>query len=115
VWPLPTRVRLQPIDAGEAADAVVDYATPEPSGRVPPVGGPAVRTLGELAKAYREARGMRCPIVRVPIPGTVARKFRAGDGTCPDRAIGTVTWEEWLAEQYSCDTSSPAGPGELLS
>jgi uncharacterized protein YbjT (DUF2867 family) len=73
---------------------------PEADGRVDPVGGPAVATLGDLARAYRDARGLRRPVVRLPVPGAVARGFRAGGATCPDRAVGTRTWEEWLAERY---------------
>ncbi|MFC7139170.1 SDR family oxidoreductase [Halosimplex aquaticum] len=106
VWPLPTTFRVQPVDAGEVADALVDCAIGEPRGRVPPVGGPEVRTLGELAVAYREARGLRRPIVRLPLPGAVASAFRAGEATCPDRAVGTVTWEEWLAAEYGGATES---------
>ncbi len=106
VWPLPTRLRVQPLAVGEAADAVVEHATPEASGRVAPVGGPEVRTLGELARSYRETRGLRRPIVRLPIPGRVAAGFRAGEATCPDRAVGTVTWEEWLAARHGTDTAT---------
>lgn len=96
VWPLPTAFRLQPIDTGEAAAAVVERARPEPAGRVPDVGGPEVLTVRELAEAYREALGLRRPIVRLPLPGAVASAFRAGEATRPDRDVGTRTWREWL-------------------
>ncbi|WP_459192195.1 SDR family oxidoreductase [Halosimplex sp. J119] len=110
VWPLPTRFRAQPVDAGEVADALVDCATGDPRGRAAPVGGPEVRTLGDLATAYREARGLRRPIVRVPLPGAVAHGFRNGDATCPDRAVGTLGWNEWLGEQYGRTAeSAPSG------
>ncbi|NHN47254.1 NAD(P)H-binding protein [Halostella sp. JP-L12] len=100
VWPLPTRFRVQPIDVGEVADAVVERATPTAGGRASLVGGPEVLTLREIAAAYRDARGLRRPIVRLPVPGRVAGGFRAGHATCPDRTVGTVTWERWLAERY---------------
>lgn len=98
VWPLPTQFQSQPIDPGEAAEAIVEHATPEAAGRVPDVGGPEVRTVGELARAYRDARGLRRLVVRVPIPGAMAAAFREGRATCPDRAVGTVTFEEWLRD-----------------
>jgi len=110
VWPLPTKVRLQPIDVGEVADAVVEHATPEPSGRVPVVGGPKVQTLRELATAYRQARGLRRPIARLPIPGAVAGGFRAGDATRPDRTAGTVAWEDWLTKQYGAERRTGQAP-----
>lgn len=100
IWPLPTKLQSQPIAVGEAADAIVEYATPEAAGRVPDVGGPEVVTLGEMATAYREARGRRRPILRVPIPGEVAGGFRAGNATCPDRRVGSETWSAWLAKRY---------------
>ena len=96
VWPLPTDVRVQPIAAAEAAAAIAERATLEAAGRVLPVGGPEVRTVGELARAYRDRAGRRRPVVRLPIPGAVASGFRSGAATCPDRAVGTTSWEEWL-------------------
>lgn len=100
VWPLPTTMKFQPIDVGEAADAIVDHATPEASGRVPEVGGPEVLTLGEIATSYRRATGKRRLAFRLPFPGAVVSGFQAGRATCPDRAVGTKTWDEWLSERY---------------
>jgi len=100
VWPLPTGIRLQPIDVGEVADAIVDHATLDAAGRVPDIGGPEVRTVGDLARTYRDARGLRRPIVRLPIPGKTAAAFRAGGAICPDRTVGTVTWNEWVASTF---------------
>lgn len=101
VWPLPTKMQIQPVDVGEVADAIVDQASPTASGRTDPVGGPEVHPLGELAQSYRTARGLRRPIVRVPIPGSTVAAFRAGHATCPGLKVGTVTWADWLAERYS--------------
>lgn len=103
VWPLPTEMRIQPVDPGIVADRLVEHATTEPSGRLPPVGGPEVRTVGELADAYRTARGRWRPIVRLPIPTAVLARFREGAATCPDHAAGTVTWEEWLEQEYAVE------------
>lgn len=94
---------------GEAADEIVAHAEPEAAGRVPEVGGPEVLTLGEMAVAYREARGLRRPIVRIPLPGKVAAGFRAGKATCPDRAVGTITWEAWLEKEYGTESAQAAG------
>lgn len=99
IWPLPTEFTLQPIETGEAAQAVSEYATVEAVGRVPDVGGPDVLSARELAEAYRKERGLRRPIIRLPIPGDVASAFRAGKATCPDHTVGTITWKQWLAAQ----------------
>ena len=108
VWPLPTRMRLQPVAVGEVADALVACATPDASGRVPPVAGPELRTVGELARAYRDAMGWRTPVVRLPLPGAVFGAFRAGEATRPDRSVGTVPFAEWLQREDG-DPATAAG------
>jgi uncharacterized protein YbjT (DUF2867 family) len=114
VWPLPTDFRVQPVDAREVADALVDAATGDPQGRAPPVGGPEVRTGRELVDAYRAARDLRRLVVRLPVPGAAAAGFRTGESTCPDRAVGTTTWEEWLSDRYGGRTG-PAPSGATSS
>jgi uncharacterized protein YbjT (DUF2867 family) len=101
VWPLPTRLRIQPVDTGPVADRLVDLATTEAGGRAAPVGGPEVRTVGGLATAYREARGRWRPIVRVPVPTATFARFRKGAATCPEHDVGSTTWEEWLETEYA--------------
>ncbi|WP_132061075.1 SDR family oxidoreductase [Halorussus amylolyticus] len=101
VWPLPTKMQIQPIDVGEVADSIVDHATLTASGRVGPVGGPEIHSVGELAQAYRESRSLRRPIIRFPIPSKTVTAFRSGNATCPDHMVGRVTWEEWLTNRYA--------------
>jgi uncharacterized protein YbjT (DUF2867 family) len=110
VWPLPTRFRIQPVAVEEVADVLVEHATPDASGRVDPVGGPEEQSLGNLARTYREARGLRRAVVGLPLPGGMARAFRAGHATCPDRAVGTVTWEAWLTERYGAGEATASNP-----
>lgn len=100
VWPLPTKMRVQPVAVREVADSIVDRATLAASGRTDPIGGPKVHSVDELARIYRDILGLRRPILRFPIPGGTTAAFRAGRATCPDHAVGTVTWKEWLAERY---------------
>jgi uncharacterized protein YbjT (DUF2867 family) len=108
VWPLPTKWQLQPVAAAEVAAAVAEYATPEAHGRVPPVCGPEVLSVGEIARAHRSVRGLRRPVVRLPVPGSTAKAFRAGEAARPDRSDGTVTWEEYLGKRYGEGTAAAA-------
>lgn len=85
---------------GTLGSKVVDHATTEAAGRVPEIGGPEVRTLGSLVRAYRDSRELRRPVVRLPVLGSVASGFHTGKATSPDRAIGSVPWEEWLMDKY---------------
>lgn len=107
VWPLPTRMRVQPVDVGDVADVIVENAVPAAGGRTHCVGGPEIQSVGELARAYRDARGLRRPIIRVPIPSKTVAAFRSGHAVCPDYRAGTVTWQEWLSEQYGSGVDEP--------
>lgn len=101
VWPLPTQMQIQPIDVGEVADIIVDHTTLRASGRIGPIGGPKIHSVGELAQAYRDSRGLRRPIIRFPIPSKIVAAFRTGHAICPNHMVGTVTWEEWLTNRYA--------------
>lgn len=92
--------------------SIVGHATADPSGRVAPVGGPEVLTVGEIVTAYRDARGWRRPVVRLPVPGRVTGAFRDGRAVCPDQAVGTVTWDASLDREYgSNQPSNTTHPG----
>jgi uncharacterized protein YbjT (DUF2867 family) len=93
---LPKGFVLQPIAAGEVTDRLVELALSAPAGRAPDVGGPEVRTFADLAHSYQEATGRHRRLVEVPVPGKIARVFREGAQTCPERRYGTITWEEFL-------------------
>lgn len=99
--PLPRGIRLQPIAPVDAAVMVTRAVVGKPVGRTPDVGGPAVRTLDDLARAWLAATGKRRRIVHVPLPGGTVKAYRAGSALTPDRAVGTNTWEEWLAARYA--------------
>ncbi len=96
VWPLPTRFQLQPIAVQEAADAIVSAIDRHDTIEI---GGPRVHSVSELATTYREVRGLRRPIVPIPLPGKIASAFREGAAIRPGSRIGTITWADWLDEQ----------------
>ncbi|MDA2804414.1 SDR family oxidoreductase [Nocardiopsis suaedae] len=85
-------VRFQPVDVRVVAERMADLAEEGESGRVPDLGGPEIRTMADLARAYR-AR----PVVSVPLPGTTMRGFRAGGNLVPDNALAGPAFEDFLA------------------
>jgi uncharacterized protein YbjT (DUF2867 family) len=93
---VPEGFLLQPIETGEVADRLVELALSTPAGRFPDVGGPEVRTFADLARSYQQAAGQHRRLVEVPVPGKMARAFREGAQTCPERRYGKITWEEFL-------------------
>ncbi len=96
---LPRGFRFQPVEAGEVADALVEIVGAGPSGRAPDLGGPEVRGVADLARAFLGASRRRRLLLPVPVPGGTAAAFRAGSNLCPDRAVGKVRWEEFLEER----------------
>jgi uncharacterized protein YbjT (DUF2867 family) len=111
VVPVPAGWRVQPVDAGEVADRLVELALGAPAGLVPDLGGPRTYELAELVRGYLRAHGRHRPILPVWTPGRAARAFRAGANLAPDRAVGRRTWEEFLAEREGSPTHSATAPG----
>lgn len=93
---MPKGFLLQPIQASEVADRLVELALAKPAGRVSDIGGPEIWTAGDLARAYFKATGRKRSVVEVPIPGKIAQAFRTGAQLCPDQKYGKVGWHEFL-------------------
>ncbi|MEU2232978.1 SDR family oxidoreductase [Streptomyces vietnamensis] len=97
---LPKEVRSQPMEVTEAAARLAELAAGPPAGRVEDMAGPEILTFDELARAYLRASGRRRRRVEVPLPGRVYRELRRGGLLAPDRAVGRVTFEEFLARRF---------------
>ena len=93
---MPKGFLLQPIEASEVADRLVELALSKPAGRVNDIGGPEIWTAADLARAYFKATGRKRGVVEVPIPGKTAQAFRTGAQLCPDQKFGKVGWHEFL-------------------
>ncbi|NLU65717.1 NAD(P)H-binding protein [Streptomyces sp. HNM0574] len=90
-------VRFQPVDAGEVAQRLVELALGEPAGRVADMGGPEVWDAEELTGRTLRAYGLRRRIVPLRLPGKIFRGFREGGNLARDHAVGTVTYDDFLA------------------
>jgi uncharacterized protein YbjT (DUF2867 family) len=101
VIPVPGGFKFQPIDAGEVADRLVGLALGAPAGLVPDMAGPRVYPMAELVWSYLRAVGKRRLLIPVWMPGGAARAIREGANLATDRAVGRVTWEEFLAARVS--------------
>ncbi|WP_367039859.1 SDR family oxidoreductase [Streptomyces sp. Je 1-332] len=94
---LPAGVSDQPIEVTEVADRLAELALAPPAGRVDDMGGPAVCTFTELARAYLRATGRRRPLLPVRLAGKAYRGMREGGHLAPRQAVGKGTFEEFLA------------------
>ncbi len=97
---VPTDFKFQVMDAGEAAARMLQLVQAGPSGLVADIGGPEVRTMGDLAQGWLRAHGMKKKVVHWKMPGGAARAFREGVNTCPAAKYGKITWEDYLAQNY---------------
>jgi uncharacterized protein YbjT (DUF2867 family) len=97
VLPVPSGMRFQPIDTGEVAARLVELALGPPAGLVPDLAGPEVRGLDDLLRSYLRGTGRHRLLMPVRLPGGAARAIRAGANLAPDRAVGSRTWEDFLA------------------
>ncbi|WP_116452207.1 SDR family oxidoreductase [Blastococcus litoris] len=88
---------VQPIAPVDVAERLVELSSSGPAGRVADIGGPAVRPLRELARAWAGARGVRRPVVPVRWPGRVFAGYRAGHNLVAGPPYGRVPFEEHLA------------------
>ena len=97
VIPLPKRFRFQSVDVSEAAARAMRAIADGPARKLPDFGGPEPLTLGEAAAVWRGVRGVRKPIVNLPLFGKRAAAFRTGAATVPSGQLGLVTFGEWLS------------------
>ncbi|MEW2621843.1 NAD(P)H-binding protein [Streptomyces sp. NPDC048106] len=100
VLPLPARVSDQPVEVTEVAARLAGLALAAPAGRVPDMGGPEIRSLDSLARAYLRATGRRRAVTNLPLFGSTYRAFRTGGHLAPELATGKGTFEEHLARRF---------------
>jgi uncharacterized protein YbjT (DUF2867 family) len=97
VMPLPARMDMQPIDAAEVADRLIELSRGGPAGRAPDIGGPRVEPIADLARSYLTATGRRRPIVPLLLPGRTAAAYRRGNHLVPATRTGRETFEEYIS------------------
>jgi uncharacterized protein YbjT (DUF2867 family) len=88
------------VEVAEVADRLTRLALAAPAGRVPDMGGPEVRTMDSLARAYLHATGRRRAVLNIPLFGKSYAAFRAGGHLVPEEPTGKVTFEEYLAARF---------------
>ena len=98
VLPMPGGLRLQPVDARDVAERLVELALGEPAGLVPDIVGPKVYSLGQLARDYLKATGKRRLSLPIRVPGKAGKVYRSGGNlTLTGATVGTRTWEDFVA------------------
>jgi uncharacterized protein YbjT (DUF2867 family) len=91
-------VRFQPIDTRDVAARLVELVDSEPAGRVADIGGPTVHTHRDLGQMFLAARDSRRRVMQMPVPGRIVAGYRSGANLAPDNPVGTIGFQEYLAE-----------------
>jgi uncharacterized protein YbjT (DUF2867 family) len=105
VIPVPAGFQFQPVDSGEVAARLVQVALGSPAGLLADIAGPRVYGMDELLKVYLRTCGRRRAMMPIHIPGKAAGALRAGANLAPERAIGHITWEEFLAGRVETEVA----------
>ncbi|MCU1642255.1 MAG: hypothetical protein JWN03_2530 [Nocardia sp.] len=105
ITPLPLNFQFQPVAAAEVAGRAAELIAGPPTGLAPDFGGPEVLTLRQLVDTWHTLSPRPRRVFQLPLPGRIARGFRAGYNTCPDQAVGVRTWADYVgsapADAYS--------------
>lgn len=95
----PTGFSAEPVAVEDVAARLVERVEDGPSAAIEEYAGPERFSARRLASTWLRARGKRAIVVPVPVPGAVARAFRAKSNIAsPDARRGTATWTDWLAD-----------------
>ncbi|GAA1650413.1 SDR family oxidoreductase [Georgenia ruanii] len=89
-------IRVQTVDLDDVAARLAEIVAAGPSGQVLELCGPEVFDMGEIARQWLHARGLRRPVVRMRVPGRLGRAFRADSLVTDAVPRGAGTWGEYL-------------------
>lgn len=101
-WPLlvvPADTRLQVISPATVASHLADAVERRTTGRLPDLGGPFAHETKDLARSFLAATGRRRPVAAFNLPGIAGASLRAGANLTPNRATGSPTWNDFVAER----------------
>ncbi|GAA1550066.1 SDR family oxidoreductase [Brevibacterium picturae] len=102
---VPRRFRFQPIDTRDVAQRLSELVASDPTGRATDIGGPDVIGMDRLARIYHSVHGQRRRVVQVGLPGFVASAFAAGHNLTPSSTVGTIDFEQHLADHTQRGTT----------
>lgn len=102
VIPVARKAYFQPIDTSEVASELIGSVTAaDPDMPIRTVGGPEVVSMRRLAQEWKHARRSRAAIIEMPVPGSFGTFLAEGRNLIPERAVGTITFNDWLRSTAS--------------
>lgn len=98
VMPIPAGFQVQSVAIEDVAARLLGVLNDGPGGRLPDFGGPEAMSLVRAAELWKDARGVRKPLINIPLPGKTAAAYRAGYNLALQGDRGRLTWQEWLQQ-----------------
>ncbi|GAB2703661.1 SDR family oxidoreductase [Kitasatospora kifunensis] len=94
------RMLSQPVAVREVADALVALVEGPPQAMAPELAGPGPEQMVDAVRRLARARGRRCRVLPLTMPGAAGRAA-AGGGLLPAEPgpRGAQTFEQWLTER----------------
>jgi len=108
IVPVLSSTSFQPIDVRDVAEGLVQLAESGAAGRVHDLGGPEVRPMADLARAWPSWAGKRRSVLPVRVPGALARAFRDGANLTPEHTDGHTSFRQYLAGRAVLGTNPAA-------
>ena len=105
IWPLPM-ASWNPIDTTDVADYLITCLDDERRGEREEIGGPEDLSLVETARQLQQARGLRRPILPLPLPSKMVRNM--GFVSAKGRR-GKKSWSAWLRSNRDDKVERGAG------
>lgn len=91
---------LQPVAVEDVADRLAELAAGPPAGRVKDLGGPEQLAVAAMARAWKQAKHSRRPVVPIRLPGKTMRAFTAGFALSDPTQPTTRTFADYLNQHY---------------
>ncbi|MDG6106603.1 NAD(P)H-binding protein [Dactylosporangium aurantiacum] len=113
VVPVPRGFPVEPVDASDVADRLVELALAPPAGRVPDLTGPHRTTFAGTLRDLLRVTGKRRPVLQLWFPGMA--KINAGGLLAPDSTEagppqrGKRSWEDFVRASTAPPVSEAAG------
>ncbi|MBD2700396.1 NAD(P)H-binding protein [Spirosoma sp. BT702] len=95
---VPKQLKFQPIHVDAVSSELSRLAQAGPQQTVLNLGGPQLFTLETMTRLWMKIHGKLKPLVPIPTIGGLMKSFEKGENTCPEKAVGSKTWEEYLLE-----------------
>lgn len=103
IVPVPAGWRVQPVDAGEVADRLVELALAAPAGLAPSLGGPRVYEMDDLVRSYLQR------LASSGRSSTCLCQVRRRAGTARGRISRPIEpWADGRGKSFSPSGSVPA-------